>query len=73
MDEHLNSDKLYINDLEVVISKVSMLRSIDPQISKYLSELALVVKDLALLRYDKSMISLKLKQKDHHLALIKQN
>jgi len=44
-----------------VISKLAMLRSVDPQISKSLNELLLLTKDLALSRYDRSMLSLKLK------------
>ena len=61
LEEHLNSEKLYISDLEQVISKLAMLRSVDPQISKALNELLLLTKDLALSRYDRSMLSLKLK------------
>jgi len=30
LEEHLNSEKLYISDLEQVISKLAMLHSIDP-------------------------------------------
>lgn len=42
-----------------------MLRCIDPQISKHLNELLLLTKDLALSRYDRSMLSLKLKHKQN--------
>lgn len=46
-----------------MISKLAMLRCIDPQLSKHLNELLLLTKDLALSRYDRSMLSLKLKHK----------
>ena len=41
-----------------------MLRSIDPQIAKYMGELVNVSKELSLSRYDVASFTLKIKQKE---------
>lgn len=46
------------------MKKISLLRSIDPQIAKYLGELVNVSKELSLIRYDIASLGLKIQQKE---------
>lgn len=59
-EEQLNQEKIYLQDLESLLKKISLLRSIDPQIAKYLGDLVNVSKELSLIRYDIASLGLKI-------------
>jgi len=63
-EEQLNQEKMYLQDLESLLKKISLLRSIDPQIAKYLGDLVNVSKELSLIRYDIASLGLKIQQKE---------
>ena len=46
------------------MKKISLLRSIDPQVAKYIGDLVNVSKELSLIRYDIASMGLKIQQKE---------
>jgi hypothetical protein len=64
LEESLNQEKIYLKDLESIMKKISLLRSIDPQVAKYIGDLVNVSKELSLIRYDIASMGLKIQQKE---------
>jgi hypothetical protein len=71
-EERLNLERLYTADLEQLLKRVLGLRSLDPQLAKFLGELEQQTRELGLARQDKLSLALSLSQKEQrYLALTK--
>lgn len=71
-EERLNLERLYTADLEQLLKRFMSLRSLDPQLQKFLLELHQLTKELGLARQDKFSLGLSLSQKEsRYLSLTK--
>lgn len=60
IEEQLNAERLYGQDLEMLIKRVSGLKSLDQQIGKALTEAAAEAKELSLARSEKAALQVRL-------------
>ena len=68
IEEQLNAERLYGQDLEMLIKRVSGLKSLDQQIGKALTEAAAEAKELSLARSEKAALQVRLQQAEQKLA-----